>query len=112
VHTGRLTGADKIDERIGKVIGKHKVAKHFLREVTDTTFTYRRDEDKIRTEAALDGIYVIRISVTDEALNSAEAVTADKNLSTSNGTFTSSKPMTWICGPSITTWTSASAFTC
>jgi hypothetical protein len=80
VHTGRLTGADKIDERIGKVIGKHKVAKPFLREVTDTTFTYRRDEDKIRTEAALDGIYVIRISVTDETLNSAEAVTADKNL--------------------------------
>jgi hypothetical protein len=80
VQAGRLTGADKIGERIGKVIGKHKVAKHFLREVTDSTFTYRRDEEKIRAEAALDGIYVIRTSVTDETLNSAETVTAYKNL--------------------------------
>src|SRR5581483_8237866 len=80
VQAGRLTGADKIGERIGKVIGKHKVGKHFLREVTDSTFTYRRDEDKIRAEAALDGIYVIRTSVTDGTLNSAETVTAYKNL--------------------------------
>jgi DDE family transposase len=80
VHAGRLTGADKIGERIGKVIGKHKVAKHFLREVTDSTFTYRRDEDKISAEAALDGIYVIRTSVTDTTLNSTEVVTAYKNL--------------------------------
>jgi transposase len=80
VGAGRLTGADKIGEHIGKVIGKHKVAKHFLREVTDTTFTYRRNEDKISAEAALDGIYVIRTSVADETLNSAETVTTYKNL--------------------------------
>jgi len=80
VRAGRLTGAEKIGERIGKVIGKHKVAKHFLREVTDTTFTYRRDEDKINAEAALDGIYVIRTSVTDDTLNSTQTVTAYKNL--------------------------------
>ncbi len=80
VQAGRLTGADKIGERIGKVIGKHKVGKHFLREVTDTTFTYRRNEDKISAEAALDGIYVIRTSVTDATLNPAQVVTAYKNL--------------------------------
>jgi hypothetical protein len=80
VQAGRLTGADKIGERIGKVIGKHKVAKHFLREVTDSTFTYRRDEDKINAEAALDGIYVIRTSTTGKALDSAEVVISYKNL--------------------------------
>ncbi|MGQ0775192.1 MAG: IS1634 family transposase [Pseudonocardiales bacterium] len=80
VQAGRLTGADKIGERIGKVIGKHKAGKHFLREVTDTTFTYRRNDDKISAEAALDGIYVIRTSVTEQTLNSAQAVTAYKNL--------------------------------
>jgi hypothetical protein len=80
VQAGRLTGAHKIGERIGKVIGKHKVAKHFLRQVTDTTFTYHRDENKISAEAALDGIYVIRTSVPDETLNSPQAVTAYKNL--------------------------------
>ena len=80
VQAGRLTGADKIGERIGKVIGKHKVAKHFLREVTDSTFTYRRDEDKINAEAALDGIYVIRTSTTGKALDSTEVVISYKNL--------------------------------
>jgi hypothetical protein len=80
VEAGRLTGADKIGERIGKVIVKHKVAKHFLREVTDSTFTYRRNEDKISAEAALDGIYVIRTSTTDPPLSSAQVVTAYKNL--------------------------------
>jgi transposase len=62
------------------VIGKHKVAKHFLREVTDSTFTYRRDEDKINAEAALDGIYVIRTSTTGKALDSTEVVISYKNL--------------------------------
>jgi transposase len=80
VQAGRLTGADKIGERIGKVIGKHKVGKHFLREVTDSTFIYSRNEDKISAEAALDGIYVIRTSVTDQTLDSAHVVTAYKNL--------------------------------
>ena len=80
VQAGRLTGADKIGERIGKVIGKHKVAKHFLREVTDSTFTYRRDEDKINAEAALDGIYVIRTSTTGKVLDSTEVVISYKNL--------------------------------
>jgi Transposase DDE domain len=80
VQAGRLTGADNIGERIGKVIGKHKVAKHFIREVTNSTFIYRRDEDKISAEAALDGIYVIRTSMTHETLDSAQTVTTYKNL--------------------------------
>lgn len=80
VDTGKLTGADKIGERVGKVIGKHKVAKHFIREVTDTSFTYTRDEEKIAAEAAFDGIYVIRTSVPASTLDSADTVTAYKNL--------------------------------
>jgi hypothetical protein len=80
VQAGRLRGADKIGERIGKVIGKHKVAKHFLREVTDSTFTYHRDENKISAEAALDGIYVIRTSVTNKTLDSTDVITAYKDL--------------------------------
>ena len=47
VNAGRLTGADKIGERVGKVIGKHKVGKHFTRDITDTSFTFGRDEEKI-----------------------------------------------------------------
>ena len=80
VEAGRLAGAGDIGERVGKVIDKHKVGKHFLREVADTTFTFGRDEEKIAAEAALDGIYVIRTSVTARTLDAAAVITAYKNL--------------------------------
>jgi hypothetical protein len=80
VATGRLKDPDKIGIRIGKVIGKHKVGKHFITEVTGTTFTWRRDQQKIAAEAALDGIYVIRTSVTAGILDAAATVAAYKDL--------------------------------
>jgi hypothetical protein len=80
VDAGRLKGAGKTGERIGKAINKHKVGKHFLREITDTGFTWRRDQEKIAAEAALDGIYVIRTSLSEDALDSAGVITACKNL--------------------------------
>jgi hypothetical protein len=80
VAAGRLKDPDKIGIRIGKVIGKHKVGKHFITEVTGTTFTWRRDQQKIAAEAALDGIYVIRTSVTAEILDDAATVAAYKDL--------------------------------
>jgi len=80
VDAGRLTGADKIGERVGKVIGKHKVGKHFIRNITGTSFAFARDEEKIAAEATFDGIYVIRTSVPADTLDSAGTVTAYKNL--------------------------------
>jgi transposase len=80
VDAGRLNGAAEIGKKIGEVIGKHKVGKHFLCEVTGTSFTYRRDEAKIAAEAAFDGIYVIRTSVDAQTLDPAGVVTAYKNL--------------------------------
>ena len=77
---GRCKGAGAIGERAGKVIGKHKVAKHFITEITSTSFTYRRDTGQIAAEAALDGIYVIRTSVTEDLLSPAGLITAYKNL--------------------------------
>jgi hypothetical protein len=79
-EAGRLTGAADIGERVGKVINKHKVGKHFLRQITDTTLAFRRDQDKISAEAALDGIYVIRTSVSQDAIDPAGVITAYKNL--------------------------------
>ena len=43
---GRLKDPDKIGIRVGKVIGKHKVGKHFLWEISDGSFSFRRDEEK------------------------------------------------------------------
>ena len=80
VATGRLRGADKIGVRLGKFINKHKVGKHFITTITDNTFTYRRDQEKIAAEAALDGIYVIRTELDEQRLGAAGVVRAYKNL--------------------------------
>src|SRR5450755_2020303 len=68
VQAGKLTGADKIGLRVGKVLGRHKMAKHFQLTITDTTLTVTRNQPNIDTETALDGIYVIRSTVTGDEL--------------------------------------------
>ncbi len=80
VVSGRLTDPDKIGIRVGKVIGKHKVGKHFITDIAPARFSYRQDQDKIAAEAALDGIYVIRTSVDGGILDAAGVVTAYKDL--------------------------------
>ncbi|MGH3848210.1 MAG: IS1634 family transposase [Pseudonocardiaceae bacterium] len=80
VTARRLRGADQIGIRVGKIINKNKVGKHFITTITDDTFTYHRQENKIATESALDGIYVIRTSVDTDKLNTVEVVGAYKNL--------------------------------
>jgi hypothetical protein len=81
VSEGRLTGADKIGIKVGKLIDKYKMAKHFDIAITDTTLTITRRQANIEAEAALDGIYVIRTNVTADKLDPAGVVTAYKNLS-------------------------------
>jgi transposase len=81
VAAGRLAGADKIGVKIGKIVDKRKVGKHFVLEVTDTSFAYHRDTGKINAEAALDGLYVLRTRLRAEALDTTGVVTAYKNLS-------------------------------
>jgi hypothetical protein len=80
VAAGRLQDPDKIGIRVGKVINKRKVAKHFILDIGPGRLTWRRDQDKITAEAALDGIYVIRTSVPASTLDAAGAVAAYKNL--------------------------------
>jgi hypothetical protein len=80
VDAGRLKDPDKIGIRVGKVINKRKVAKHFLLDIGPGLLAWRRDEDKITAEAALDGIYVIRTSVPASILDTTGAVTACKDL--------------------------------
>lgn len=80
VSAGRLRGADQIGIKTGKIINKHKVGKHFITTITNNTITYRRDTDKIAAESALDGIYVIRTSLSTERLDTTSIVGAYKNL--------------------------------
>jgi hypothetical protein len=80
VAAGRLKDKDKIGVRVGKIIGKHKVGKHFTWDITGDGFTYRRDEEKIAAEARLDGIYVIRTTITADAADAPGVVQTYKNL--------------------------------
>ena len=79
--TNPLRSAAAIGVRVGKVIDRYKVAKHFITTITDTTFTFRRDEDKIATEAALDGLYIVRSNVEPQQMDATQTVRAYKNLS-------------------------------
>jgi len=81
VAAGRLHGADQIGLKVGKVIGKYKMAKHFTVTITDTSLAITRNQAGIGAEAALDGIYVIRTSVPADTLEAADVVVAYKNLS-------------------------------
>jgi hypothetical protein len=80
VAAGRLKDTDKIGIRVGKVIGKHKVGKHFTWDITSDGFTFRRNEENIAAEARLDGIYVIRTTMTAEAVDAPGVVQTYKNL--------------------------------
>nr|WP_239656523.1 IS1634 family transposase [Mycobacterium riyadhense] len=80
VARGTLTGAAHIGQAVGKVIDKYKVGKHFERRITDTSLTIARKHDQIATEAALDGIYVLRTSVPAHTLTPAAVVAGYNNL--------------------------------
>jgi len=86
-----LRGQDRIALRTGKIINRHKVGKHFVLEFTETTFSYRRDQERITQEAALDGLYVIRTNVSKSDLTAEETVRAYKNLSAVERAFRSCK---------------------
>jgi hypothetical protein len=87
----RLKGKDRIGLRVGKVIHRHRVAKHFILEIGEESFAYQRDEAKIAEEAALDGLYVVRTSVPAACLGSESTVRAYKDLAKVERAFRSMK---------------------
>lgn len=89
--TNPLRGKAEIGKRVGKVLNRFKVGKHFELKITAQSFSYQRKEDKIAAEAALDGIYVIRTSVDQMTLTSEQTVLAYKRLSTVERAFRSLK---------------------
>ncbi len=76
-----LRGAAKIALRVGRVLGRRKMAKHFQLEITDNSFHYERNESSIAAEVALDGIYVIRTNVPPQTMSAEQTVRSYKRLS-------------------------------
>ena len=87
----RLKGQDKIGVRVGKVVGKYKMAKHFELKIGEESFGYRRKPESIAAEAALDGLYVVRTSLAETQLDAEATVRAYKRLSAVERAFRSLK---------------------
>ena len=86
-----LRSKEAIALRVGRVIGRFHMVKHFELSITETTFAYERKTQAIAAEAALDGLYVIRTSVPAAQLDAAGAVAAYKSLAHVERAFRSIK---------------------
>jgi transposase len=91
VDHGTLLGADQIGLAVGPALKRYRMRKHFQIEITDTTFTYTRDSAGIAAEAALDGFYILRTSLTETDLAAGDVVRAYKNLEQAERAFGSLK---------------------
>ena len=87
----RLRGEQAIALRVGRVIERFHMAKHFELTITDASFTWRRRDEAIAAEAALDGLYVIRTSLPQDKLDAEQAVAAYKSLAQVERAFRSMK---------------------
>jgi hypothetical protein len=86
-----LKGLAKIGLRVGSVLGRFKMAKHFRLNMTETSFTFTRDQASVDEETAFDGIYVIRTNVPAEVLTAESAVRSYKHLAQVERAFRSLK---------------------
>ncbi len=91
VKAGRVRGSAAIGVRVGRVVNKYKVAKHFALTITDHEFRFDVRQDRIAAEAALDGIYLIRTNVPAWEMSAADAVRNYKSLSEVERAFRSLK---------------------
>jgi len=78
---GQLHGQAAIGVRVGKVVNKYKMSKHVVLHIKDDSFTFEIDQESVTAEAALDGIYVVRSSLSAKTMDSAQTVRSYKLLS-------------------------------
>jgi transposase len=80
VQGGRLSGKAKIGVRVGRVVNKYKVAKHFELTIEEKHFDFKILEEQVAAEAALDGVYVLRTNLAKKQMSAAETVRSYKGL--------------------------------
>ena len=98
-RTQTLLKKEEIGKKVGKVIDRYKVGKHFTVAIGEGTFSYARDERRIDQEEALDGIYVIRTSEPAERLSAEDTVRSYKNLTQVERAFRSLKGIDLLIRP-------------
>ena len=91
VDSAKLAGKDDIGVRVGKVVNQYQVAKHFDLNIGEAVFSFERKHESITAEAALDGIYIIRTSVSADRMTAPECVRNYKSLANVERAFRSFK---------------------
>ena len=98
-RSNKPLSAAEIGVKVGKVLGRYKMAKHFQYAIGEGTFTWARREESIQQEAKLDGIYVIRTSEPAERLSAQDTVRSYKSLSQVERAFRSLKGIDLLVRP-------------
>lgn len=98
-RTRKLLDAQEIGQKVGKVIHRFKVRKHFELSIEDNHFSYRRNTESIEREAELDGIYIIRTSEPPSRLSAEDTVRSYKNLAVVEALFRSIKGIDRLVRP-------------
>ena len=104
-----LRGTAEIALAVGAVINRHKMAKHFALDISDTSFSFARKDTEIAAEAATDGIYVVRTSLSAASFDDATTV---RSYLWWSGPSVASRPSICRSGRSITGWQIGCARTC
>jgi transposase len=95
----QLTDKGEIGVRVGKVINKFKMAKHFTYTIDTGTFSYHRNISSIEKEALLDGVYVIRTTLSQKEAAAEKTVEYYKNLAYVERSFRCMKTTDLDIGP-------------
>lgn len=85
--------AAEIGQKVGKVIARHKMGKHFELTIADGQFHFARRTEAIAREAELDGLYVIRTSESQARLSPEQVVRSYKGLAQVERAFRTLKGM-------------------
>jgi transposase len=75
-----LHGTAAIALAVGEVLNTYKMKKHFELTITDDAFSFARKTTEIAAEAATDGLYVVRTSLSEQTLSDADTVRSYKSL--------------------------------
>lgn len=95
----RMKGQDRIGVRVGKVLNKYKVGKHFDLVIGDESFEYSINEERVALEAALDGVYVVRTSAPETRFDRDQTVRTYKDLSQVERAFRTIKGVDLLVRP-------------
>jgi len=85
--------------KVGKVLGRYKMGKHFLYTIGEGKFQWSRRQQTVEEEAKLDGIYVIRTSESVERLSAADSVRSYKSLAQVERAFRTLKGVDLLIRP-------------